>query len=125
MSRCERCGSALAIDQLSLDHRCPPCDVAYYESRDRLHTHAWFAAGLVLPWLLFAWVAIAVDLPQSVGKIRAFSTGVPLLDVAIMTVIVAVFAGRLAVTVRRWFHRRGFERVLVGNVLRTGRRAEP
>ncbi len=124
MSRCQRCGCDLALDQLSRDHRCPPCDVAYFESRDRLNTAAWFAAGFVAPWLLFAWVAATADLPQRSGGFRSITTGFPLLDFGIMTAVVAVFGGKLVVAVRRWVHRREFDRVLVGP-FSSGRRAAP
>lgn len=128
LSRCQRCQCELALDQLSRDHRCPPCDVAYFESRDRLHTRAWFTVGFVLPWLLFAWVAATADLPHRSGGFRAITTGFPLLDFAIMCAIVAVFSGKVAVAVRRWFHRREFERTppgTVGNALSSVRRATP
>lgn len=89
-----------------------------------MNTGAWFALGFVVPWLMFAWVAATADLPQRAGGFRAITTGFPLLDIAIMTAILAVFGGKLAVAVRRWFHRRAFERVLVGP-LSSGRRATP
>ena len=122
-SVCVRCGVALAPDYLSHDHRCPPCEVAYFESRDRLNTRGWFAGAFVLPWLLFAWLIATVQFPPAVGKVRGFSTGLPQLDLFIMTAITALLLGSAAVTVRRWFHRRSFESAIVG--VSSGRRATP
>ena len=123
-SVCQRCRSTVALDLLSRDHRCPPCDLAYYQSRDRLNTGAWFAAGFVVPWLVFAWIAVTADLPSRAGGVRAITTGFPILDVGIMTAVLAVFGGKLVLAVRRWFHRREFDRVLVGP-FSSGRRAAP
>jgi hypothetical protein len=119
---CRRCGCVMAMADLSRDGRCPPCEVAYFESRDRLNTGLWYALGFALPMLLFVWVAATVTLPTNVGKIRSFTTGVPMLDFAIMCTFVAVFSGKTVVAIRRWFHRRDFESRPVG-VTSSGRRA--
>lgn len=113
MSRCRRCKCELAADRLSLDGTCPPCEVAYYESRDRLNTPAWFVLGFVLPWFAFAGIVATQDLPHHSGGVRAITTGIPMLDLTIMAVIVGVFSGKAMLAARRWFHRREFERARV------------
>jgi hypothetical protein len=89
------------------------CELEYYESRDRLPLGMWFGLGFAVPWALYTALVSAVELPARSGGVRAFTTGLPALDLAIMTAVVAVFAGKLAVGVRRWLHRREFDRTPV------------
>jgi hypothetical protein len=88
---------------------CVDCALAYYDSRDELHTKAWFALGFGALWLVYA--AVYSHLPSwsaRSGGFRAITTGMPALDVLIMFTIVAVFAGKAAVALRRRWHRRTF-----------------
>ena len=107
---CRRCASRLCSEHTPFGgHACADCELAYYESRDTLHIHVWFVIGFALPWLLMA--LTSDHLPSwsaRSGGMRAITTGYPMLDVLIMTTVVAVFAGKGAMGLRQWFHRRSF-----------------
>lgn len=105
--RCRRCH--VPSQNLSVEYTCSTCDVDYFESRDRLNTGVWFGLGFALPWMVAAPVMASVDLPEAAGRMRAMSTGVPLLDLAVMTTVVAVLCGKGLLGLRRWFHRREFD----------------
>jgi len=106
---CRRCGTRLCMEHLPFSETCAACDLAYYESRDRLHQRAWFALGFALPWIAFVAIMATATFPRYVGGMRSFSTGSPQLDFAIMTAIISVFAGKAVLALRRWVHRREFD----------------
>jgi hypothetical protein len=88
---------------------CAACELAYFESRDVLRLEVWFLIGFVLPWMLL--VALHGHLPSGsarAGGHRAITTGVPLLDVALMAMVAAVLLGTTARGLRIWLHRRAF-----------------
>jgi len=111
---CHRCKRPHCAEHLKAE-TCVACELEYYESRDQLPTGMWYGLGFFVPWAAFTALITTVDLPSRSGGVRAFTTGLPALDVAIMTAVVAVFAGKLAVKIRRWLHRREFDRTPVAS----------
>lgn len=107
---CTHCKRPLCWDHRSLRGACNECDLAYFASRDRVHFKAWFGIGFLVPWIAFAAVMANAELPRFAGGVRAFSTGSPRVDLAIMTLIVAVFCGKALVAMRRGLHRHRFTR---------------
>jgi hypothetical protein len=107
---CPRCNAAVCADHLAIDRQeCVDCALAYYDSVDKLNLPAWFALGFASLWLVYA--AVYAHLPSwsaRSGGPRAITTGVPALDVVIMFTIMAVFAGKAAVALRRSWHRKSF-----------------
>ena len=107
---CRRCATRLCGEHVPFaNERCAECELAFHESRDSLRLWAWFVVGFYVPWALF--VAIYEHLPSwsaRSGGVRAITTGVPMLDVVIMFTVMAVFAGKGAMGVREWLHRRKF-----------------
>jgi hypothetical protein len=90
---------------------CAECELRYHEDRERLSLRAWFGAGFAMPWALLT--AVSETLPSwsaRSGGFRAITTGVPMLDIVIMTGVIAVFAGKAAVAIRSSLHRRAFMR---------------
>lgn len=88
---------------------CNGCELAYCESKSALRLNAWFAVGLAMPWLFL--LGIRDHLPSwsaRSGGFRAITTGVPMVDVLIMTTITAVFAGKIAMGIRLALHRERF-----------------
>lgn len=109
---CPRCGVALCADHTATYRQeCIDCALAYYASLDTLHMRAWFVAGALLPWSLYA--SVYSDLPSwsaRSGGYRAITTGVPALDVLLMFAFVSFFAGKAMVALRTWRHDRTFTR---------------
>jgi hypothetical protein len=109
---CPQCGSATCPDHLATySNDCLDCALAYHASADKLHINLWFALGAALPWLVYA--SVYTQLPgwsARSGGFRALTTGIPALDVLIMFAVTSVFAGKALMGVRRWLHRRSFER---------------
>lgn len=107
---CPRCDERMCPDHMAIEgETCSECALAYYEGVDRLHLNVWFLAGFAVPWALY--VALFDRLPEwsaRSGGFRSITTGVPALDVLIMFVVMAVFAGKAAMGLRRWVHRRMF-----------------
>lgn len=107
---CRRCARRLCSEHTPFGgDACADCELAYFESRDGLRSNVWFVVGLALPWMVIA--ALHEHLPSGsarAGGHRAITTGVPLLDILIMTAVISVFAGKAARRLRIWFHRRTF-----------------
>lgn len=83
--------------------------MAYFEGRDRLRLRAWFLAGAALPLAIFALnVRALAALPFKGTTIRAVTTGIPLLDAAILTALAAWLGGKAAVAMRTAHYRRVF-----------------
>ncbi len=108
---CRRCGERLCMEHLPLSMTCVACDLAYYDSRDRIHPGAWWLAGFSAVWFAFAFAMHCGDFPTRVaGGFRSFTTGVPAIDFTIMSAFLSVFAGRAVLGIRRAIHRRAFDR---------------
>jgi zinc transporter ZupT len=88
---------------------CMDCELAYFKSRDGLYLKLWFWIGFALPWMLLA--ALHEGLPSGSahsGGGRAITTGSPLLDVSIMTMVGAILLGTAVRGLRVWLHRNAF-----------------
>lgn len=73
------------------------------ERRERL----WFAAGFALPVAIFAvYAATLANAPYYGRPARSLTTGIPLLDGALLTLLFGYFAGKAAVAVRAALLRR-------------------
>ena len=107
---CPRCDAPMCADHMAVyREECVDCALAYYDSLDKLHLNAWFAAGVALVWS--AYIALYPWLPSwdlRAGGFRAITTGVPALDTLIMFAVVSVFAGKAMMGLRKWFHRKSF-----------------
>jgi hypothetical protein len=107
---CPRCSTPLCDEHVPFRREaCAECELAYHEERDGLGLNRWFLGGFALPWAGLA--AISDTLPEwsmRAGGFRAITTGVPMLDILIMTAVVGVFAGKAAIGIRSWLHRRSF-----------------
>jgi hypothetical protein len=91
------------------DGFCPPCAAAFVLGSERLRPRLWFVLGFALPFSLLVAAAPAMARqPYYGGGYRAITTGIPLLDVSIVTAIVAVLVGKLAVHLRVGRYRRRF-----------------
>lgn len=88
---------------------CTACELAYQDSKHALPMNRWFALGFALPWIFI--LGIHEHLPSwsaRSGGYRAITTGVPMVDVLIMTAVTAVFAGKIAMGIRGALHRERF-----------------
>jgi hypothetical protein len=107
---CRRCARRLCIEHTPFGgDACVECEVEYFESRDGLLLEVWFLIGFALPWILLA--AMHTSLPSGsmrAGGGRAFTTGVPLLDVAVMAMVAAILLGASVRGLRVWLHRLAF-----------------
>ena len=86
---------------------CEQCEMQYALRRSEIARNGWFVLGFVLPWLFV--MAIHDYLPSwsaRSGGVRAITTGVPMLDVLIMTGVTAVFMGKAMIGLRLWWDRR-------------------
>lgn len=109
-ARCSRCGRGTCADHASKgDGLCPPCEVAYFEGRDRLPLRAWFLAGCCVPVaVLLANLGELMRQPFRGGAYRSITTGIPLLDAALLTALFAYLSGKLLVAIRTSLYRRRF-----------------
>ena len=107
---CRRCARRLCSEHTPFGgDACADCELAYFNSRDRLPLKVWFVIGFVLPWVLLA--ALHGNLPSGSARatgFRGMSTGVPLIDVSIMLMVAAVLLGTATRGLRIWLHRRMF-----------------
>jgi len=107
---CPRCATPICDEHVPFaGDACSECELQYHDEREDIRFNGWFAAGFALPWA--GLMAIRDVLPEwsaRSGGHRAITTGVPMLDVLIMVLIIAVFAGKAAVGLRGVAHRRAF-----------------
>ena len=111
IERCGSCRRRLCLEHIPLGgDACLDCEVAYQRSRDDLDMLPWFLLGFAVPWAVFAMLYESIARFGPSGGVRAITTGIPLLDAALMTSVLAFFAGKAAIAVRMAFHRRAFDR---------------
>lgn len=78
--------------------RCTHC----VAEREELGERRWFAIGFALPLTIFVvYSATLANAPYYGRGARSLSTGIPLLDGAILTLLFGYFAGKAAVAIRR------------------------
>jgi hypothetical protein len=110
MNACPRCAARSCMEHQPMPGAlCNACELTYHESKSALHMNRWFAVGFALPWLFL--LGIVDHLPSwsaRSGGARAITTGVPMLDVLIMATVAAVFAGKIAMSIRTALHRERF-----------------
>lgn len=80
--------------------RCTQCEA----DREELGERRWFAIGFALPLTIFVVYAGTLANAPFYGKpARSITTGIPLLDGALLTLLFGYFAGHAAVAIhRRW-----------------------
>ena len=106
---CRRCMRRLCLEHVPLGgDACLDCEIAYQRSREGMQTLPWFLLGALVPLLVFALLAPTIARFPPSGGVRSITTGIPLLDAMIMTAVLSVFAGKLAIAVRERLHRRAF-----------------
>jgi hypothetical protein len=110
MTACPRCAARSCLEHQPMpDQVCNACEVAYHESKSSLRLNTWFAVGFAMPWLFL--LGIRDHLPSwsaRSGGFRSITTGVPMVDVLIMTTVTAVFVGKIAMGIRTAVHRERF-----------------
>jgi len=107
---CPRCGAATCLEHMaSARSRCPACEHQYLQTLSQASHAQWFLAGFIPPWITFALVAggIARDHPIY-GGMWVMTTGLPVLDAFIMTLVGAIVLGRATVEVRNLVARHRF-----------------
>jgi hypothetical protein len=78
--------------------RCTQCEA----DREELGERRWFAIGYALPLTIFvAYAATLANAPYYGRATRAITTGIPLLDGALLALLFGYFAGMSAVAIRR------------------------
>jgi hypothetical protein len=107
---CPRCNTSLCNEHVPFAREaCAECELQYHDEREEIRFGSWFAAGFALPWA--GLLAISDALPSwsaRSGGYRAITTGVPMIDILLMTLVIAVFAGKAAMGIRSAVHRRQF-----------------
>jgi hypothetical protein len=106
---CRRCARRLCVEHTPFGgHACADCELVYFESRDGLLLNLWFLVGFALPWLVLATLHGSLPSSARATGFRGMSTGVPLIDLSIMTMVSAVLLGTATRGLRIWLHRRAF-----------------
>src|SRR5688572_28572514 len=84
---CPRCSTSLCNEHVPFTgEACAECELEYHEEREGLGLTRWFVGGFALPWAGLAAISDALpDWSARSGGHRAITTGVPMLDILIMT----------------------------------------
>ncbi len=78
--------------------RCTQCEA----DREELGERRWFALGFALPLMIFVgYAATLANAPYYGRPGRAITTGIPLVDGALLALLFGYFAGMSAVAIRR------------------------
>jgi len=118
--RCDACRQWSCGDHSTQAGRfCVRCEAAYFRYRDSLPSYtAWKHVGFFLPWGIFAILAPLVFAKYGwmaeAGSMRGYSTGVPLLDMAVFTSIFSI----LSLRIFSWWGNRVLRRTFTGEIMR-------
>jgi hypothetical protein len=107
--RCPRCGRILCLGHIPVAaRRCVRCEDSFLSEQVKLSQWRWFAVGFAPPWFGFASVAADLARMPRCGGWLHITTGFPIVDGVIMTVVLAFAFGAAAVRLHMWSDRRKF-----------------